>query len=229
MRDQVRLLAALLVMLILSACSDTSVDQSITGVPSINATAGGGTTHCEGTLPPGVYENVVVLPGNTCILNNSTILRDVSALPGSFLTMSNDQVGDNIRGINAAQVIVQGGSVGGEIRIKGGGFAGVAASVNNVLVTGGDVEVEKVEGGIIFVGFTRVPNGGILASRNVTQVILQVSNNNVARSVEVLDNTGPAGKFVDANTAGVAVRCEGNTPPFIGGPNFAPAREGQCF
>ena len=229
MRSQLRLTAGLLGMLALSACSDTTTDPSITGLPSLNANGDRGTTHCEGTLPAGVYQKILVLPEKTCVLNGSTIIGDVTALPRSALSMSGNQVGGNVEGHNAFQVIVQGGTVGGGIRVKGGGFPGVAASVNNVLVQGGSVEVEKLEAGIIFVGFTQVPNGGIRASRNITDGVFQIAFNNVGESVDVFDNTGPALKTVDFNTAGIAVRCAGNTPPFRGGPNFAPEREGQCF
>ena len=229
MRNNVRMVAGLFATLALSACGNAAVDQSITGVPSLRAGEGGGTTQCEGTLPPGVYENVIVPPGASCVLNNSTILRNVTALPRSEVTLVDDQVGGDIVSHNAVRTTVQGGTVGGSIRIKGGGFRGVAASVNNVLVSGGNVEVDKVEAGIIVVIFTRVPNGSILASRNITEDIFQIAINNVGQSIEVFDNTGPAQKIVNDNFAGIAVRCEGNTPPFLGGPNFAPTVEGQCF
>jgi hypothetical protein len=229
MKHQLRLAGALVGTFALAACSDTTPQQSITGVPSLNANGGQGTTHCEGTLPPGVYENIVVLPDAICLLNNSTIIRDVMALPRSSLVMVDDQVGGNIESHNATQVIVQGGTVGGGIRIKGGGFQGVAASINNVTVSGGDVQVENVEANILFIGSTRVTNGGILTSRNVVTSDFQIQFNTVSESIEVYKTLGPAAKIVSLNVAAVTVRCEGNEPPFVGGPNFAPEREGQCF
>ena len=229
MKQQLSLAAALVAMFALGACSDTPPQQSITGVPSMNANGGRGTTHCQGTLPPGVYENIVVLPDAICLLNNSVIIRDVMALPRSSLVMVDDQVGGNIESHNATQVIVQGGTVGGGIRIKGGGFQGVAASINNVTVSGGDIQVENVEANILFIGSSRVTNGGILTSRNVVTSDFQIQFNTVSESLEVFRTLGPAAKIVSLNTVADAVRCEGNEPPFVGGPNFAPTREGQCF
>ena len=228
MKQKLTLAAALVGTFALAACSDTTSPLSTTR-PSLNSNEGRETTHCEGTLPPGVYENIVVLPDATCLLNNSVIIRDVMALPRSALVMVDDQVGGNIESHNAFQVIVQGGSVGGRIRIKGGGFQGVAASINNVTVSGGDVQVENVEANILFIGSTRVTNGGILTSRNVVTSDFQIQFNTVSESIEAYNTLGPAAKIVSLNVAAVAVRCEGNEPPFVGGPNFAPEREGQCF
>jgi hypothetical protein len=51
----------------------------------------------------------------------------------------------------------------------------------------------------------------------------------VGGSLRVYNNTGPGAKDVSLNTAGRVVACRDNTPPFIGGPNVAPKKEGQCF
>jgi hypothetical protein len=229
MKQQLSLAAALIGTFALAACSDTTPEQSLTGVPSLNANGGRGTTHCEGTLPPGVYDNILVLPDETCFLNNSIIVRNVTALPRSSLVMVNNQVGGSIGSHNATQVIIRGGTVGAGIHLKGGGFPGVAASINEVTVTGGDVAVENLEANIIFIGSTNVLNGGILTSRNVVTSDFQIQFNTVSESIEVFRTLGPGAKIVSLNTAGDAVRCEGNEPPFVGGPNFAPEREGQCF
>jgi hypothetical protein len=228
MNRQVSLAATFVGALVFAGCTDTSPQQSLTGVPSLNTSGSPGSTHCEGTLPPGVYEKILVLPGATCFLSNSVITRDVTALPRSSLVMVDNQVGGSIESHNATQVIVRRGTVAGSVRIKGGGFPGVAASVNEVTVTGGDISVENVFSNIIFVGSNQVTNGGILASRNESLSDFQMQFNTVARDIEVYRNIGPGVKIVSLN-ASQAVRCEGNAQPFIGGPNFAAAREGQCF
>jgi len=213
--------------LALSACSDQAAEQSITGTPRLNV--GKGTTHCQGTLPPGVYANIVVLPEANCTMHNITVLRDVQVLPRGFLVMTNYQIGNDVEGHNAGQIIMQSGTVGNDIRIKGGasGFAG--AFIHSTVVQNGDIEVEKLETGLIFVAFNQVPNGRIYVADNTTSAFLQVAANTVGQTIDVFRNTGPSPKVVDSNTAGVAVRCEDNSQPFVGGPNTAPSREGQCF
>jgi hypothetical protein len=226
MKHRIYLSVALLGTLVVSACGDAAIEESVTGMPSLNQ--GRGTTHCEGTLPPGVYENVIVLPEKQCVLLNSTIIRDVKALPRSELFMVDNQVGGDIEGHNATSVIVQGGTVGSDIRIKGGEFIGVGASINRVVVREGNIEVDKVEAGIIFIGSSIVERGDVLASDNVA-TIFQIQVNNVAGRIEVNRNTGPGEKQVWSNTAGEVVSCFDNDPPFLGGPNVAPRHEGQCF
>jgi hypothetical protein len=56
-----------------------------------------------------------------------------------------------------------------------------------------------------------------------------VGSNTVSENLQVYKNTGPGTKQVIQNTAGQIVQCFDNSPPFIGGPNTAPKKEGQCF
>lgn len=214
-------------VLVLTSCSDTTVEESVAGTPRLNA--GQGTTHCDGALPPGAYANIIVLPNGTCTLHDVTVIRDVKVLPGAHLVMTNFDVAGSVEGNNPGQIIMQAGSVGNDIRIKGGASPGFGASIHSTLVERGDIEVEKMETGIIFMVFNQVPNGRIYVADNTTEVFLQVAANNVAQTLDVFRNSGPSPKVVDANTAGVAVRCQGNSEPFLGGPNVAPSREGQCF
>jgi hypothetical protein len=226
MRHQSRFATLIFGVLAVTACSDTAVQESVTGPPRFNA--GQGTTHCQGTLPPGVYANVIVLPDAVCTMNDVTVLRDVSIEPRGFLVMTNYDIGGDVLGHNAGQIIMQSGSVGNDIRIKGGsaGFAG--ASIHSTVV-GGDIEVEKLETALIFIAFNQVPNGRIYVADNTTSFFLQVAANSVGQTIDVFRNDGSSPKVVDSNTAGVAVRCEDNSQPFVGGPNAAPSREGQCF
>jgi hypothetical protein len=226
MRHQSGFVTLVFGALALGACSDATIGESVTGMPSLNS--GQGTTHCDGTLPPGVYANVVVLPDANCTMSNVTVLRDVQVEPRGFLAMSNYQIGNDVEGHNAGQIIMQSGSVGNDIRIKGGAEGFVGASIQNTVV-GGDITVEKLETGLIFIVLNQVPNGRIYVADNTTTFFLQIAANTVGQTIDVFRNDGPSPKVVDSNTAGVAVRCEDNSQPFVGGPNAAPSREGQCF
>jgi hypothetical protein len=224
---RVRAGAALVGALALGSCADDPSPQSVTGLPSLNV--GRGNAQCDGVLPPGVYDNVEVPPNGICLLTNSTVRGNVVALRNSYLTMRDNQVQGNVKGDKATQVVVQGGSVGGNIQITEGTAAGVGASINGTTVRNGNIQVEKMNTSIIFIGFTVVEKGNIQAVENVTEIVFQVANNEVAQNIQVYKNTGPAGKFVDSNIAGSQIQCFENTLPFVGGPNTAPKREGQCF
>ena len=143
--------------------------------------------------------------------------------------MRNFDIGRDIHGTNPGQMIMQNGTVGNSILIKGGAFTGPGAFVHTVVVEQGDIDIQNMETGLIFVAFNQVPNGRIYIADNTTQFFLQIAANTVGQTIEVYRNEGPSPKVVDSNTAGEAVRCEGNEQPFVGGPNVAPEREGQCF
>ena len=85
---------------------------------------------------------------------------------------------------------------------------------------------------LLFIGNSRVTNGSISAVDNVTEQLLQIQANEASQNIDVFRTSGAGLKVVVDNTAGVAVRCFDNTPLFplfVGGPNTAPSREGQCF
>jgi hypothetical protein len=218
--------AALLGASLLGACAD-SATESVAGPPALQVISG--ETQCTGVLPPGEYERVTVPPGASCFISGSSIVRDVLALPGSSLVMINNEVGSDIEGLQAAQVLVFGGSVGGRIRIDGGGGGGgEGATINGVTVKTSDIVVRQQRTGRISVFRNQVLKGGVRLSGNVTTLSFEVNENTVARSVEVVENTGPSDKRVQFNTADVSIVCKRNSPPFLGRPNFAPTVEGQC-
>lgn len=216
-------------LITVAACSDAGVQDSMTGPPRLATNSGNGTTHCQGTLPPGTYANVLVLPDGICTMDDVIVERDVRVLPRGSLLMRNFAIGGDIEGTNPGQMLMQNGRVGHDIRIKGGAFSGPGAFIHTVVVEQGSITIENMETGLIFAAFNQVPNGRIYVSNNTTQVFLQIAANTVGQTVEVYRNMGPSPKVVDSNTAGQAVRCENNELPFVGGPNVAPERSGQCF
>src|SRR5687767_9039253 len=72
---------------------------------------------CVGTLPPGTYQNVIVPPGETCIISALEVTGNITALAGSRLLSDNNTVKGNVEAVKAKRVDIRGGSVGGGISI----------------------------------------------------------------------------------------------------------------
>jgi hypothetical protein len=216
--------------LVLLACNEARAPTEPTvGQPSLAVTRG--TTHCVGVLTPGTYDNVEVPPGASCFLTNSTILGSVKALEHARLFMFNDQVRGNVDGDKAAGVQVAASRVGGNIQIKEGTNPfefGVAVYAGTVLDQG-NIQVEKMNTGILIVT-TRLEKGSIKIEENTTtSALFEVTSNSVSGNIQIFKNSGSASKLVSANIAGGAIQCFENQLPFIGGPNTAPTKQGQCF
>lgn len=229
-----RTAAVLAALLVVTACADDAARDPITG-PSLRRNGGEtATVQCTGVLPPGTYNNVMVPEGATCTINGSTITGNVLAKTDSRLFMSTDEVWGFIKGDGADIVHIIGTTVLDQVFLWNGTLSGGGGVLNvhivNTVVTGGNVHVENMTADIISIVDTRVDNGSIEVIDNVTETLLQTEFNQVSQNVDVFRNTGAGPKFVSQNTAGVAVRCFDNTGAFIvGGPNFAPSRQGQCF
>ena len=237
MNKHVRIIQAGIALMALAACSDPVGPDPVPG-PSLRRNRGGDQptlTECTGVLPPGTYDNIIVPAGAACTIDGSVIRGNVLALTDSRLFMSNDQVIGFIKGDGADIVQIVSTTVGGVIFIQNGSLSGGGGIVNvlianGTVVTGGSIHVENMVTDIISIYNTTVTNGSIEVIGNTTEAFLQTEFNTVSQNVDVFDNGGPGGKFLTNNTAGVAVRCFGNTGAFIaGGPNFAPSRQGQCF
>ena len=213
---------------VLGACSDAPTSPSVTRPSAV--IVGPSSAECTGPLVGGTYQRVVVPAGASCTMTEVTVVLDVTALEGSSLVMIDNRVGRNILGQAAAQVLVFGGTVGGNIRIEGGGGGGgQGATVNNVTVKG-NILVRGQTTGIVYVARNNLLAGGVRVANNVTSISLEVSGNTVTEAlVEVLNNTGPSLKFVQFNVSELIINCRGNTQPFLGGPNVAPIVAGQCF
>jgi hypothetical protein len=175
-------------------------------------------------------------------LASSTVGDNVEAgeLASVFIGVST--VGGNVITQAAARVLVQASRIGGNLDIKEtiSGPANLGVIVCGNRLPNGNIRVEKTRAGGVVVGLTfgfscigppgnTVSKGSIEVVENNVDRVLDVSGNTVGQNVEVLKNTGPAPKTVQANTVGDTIRCHDNTPPFVGGPNIAQKREGQCF
>jgi hypothetical protein len=198
-------------------------------------------TPCVGLLT-GTFDNVVVPPGATCFLTNSTVAGNVKALENSRLFITSSTVFGNVNGDKADTVRVSDSTVRQDISIKEGGpgpgFSGTI--ICRTTVQEGNIQVERMVGEVVIghpticgAPLNSVLKGNIKVQDNVITAGggffgLRVGNN-VAQNLQVVRNTDAGLKTVSGNTAGESIQCFENTPPFVGGPNTAPNKEGQCF
>jgi hypothetical protein len=198
---------------------------------------------CVGTVT-GVFDNIVVPPGALCVVANAVVRGNVKALQDAVLVVALSQVGGSIYGDKADVVQLRNNTIQGNIDIVEGGphpvFREVALCGNTL--PNGNIKAIKMVGGvdmslIAFCAGLPVPNvlakGSIQVEDNVITPNrwLFINSNSVGANLQVY-KTREAGsiiKAVTANTARESVQCFDNDPPFVGGPNVAPKREGQCF
>jgi hypothetical protein len=197
---------------------------------------------CIGIVTLGTFDNVVVPPGASCDISNSNIRGNIKALADSTLFVSgNNRIGGNVEGDKARDVEIF--NRGGPPNIIQGNGVIVEDSIETFIcgavLPKGNIIVVKNRGGLLgiggpfctvfFGGGNTLQGGNIKVEDNVITGSFEVSDNSVAQNLQVFKNTGSANKRVANNSVGESVQCFDNTAPFIGGPNFAPKREGQCF
>jgi hypothetical protein len=197
-------------------------------------------TNCIGALT-GFHDNVVVPGGATCTILNAQIQGNVKALPGSVLNMSGGTtVGGSVEGDkpNNVQIFGAGNVVRGDIQVKEGGNGVQGVSVCGVTMPDGNIQIEKMFGGIFvggsgcaaFGGGNRLFKGGIKVEENfVTATFGMTIGQNRVDQLQVFKNNGPGAKTVAGNTVRQNLQCKKNRGPFVGGPNTARHRQGQCF
>jgi hypothetical protein len=197
---------------------------------------------CVGVVTLGVFDNVVVPEGAFCDITNAQVQGNIKALRDSTLFVAgNNRIGGNVEGDKARDVeIFNRGALLPNI-IQGNGVIvedSIATFICGAMIPRGDIIVVKNRGGLLgiggpfcvgFGGGNTVERGNIKVEDNVITSSFEVSDNRVGQNLQVFKNAGSASKRVANNTAGESVQCFDNVPPFVGGPNFAPKREGQCF
>jgi hypothetical protein len=204
---------------------------ALTMVFALSSEAKADDTPCVGILT-GTFDNVVVPPGATCILIDSTVRGNVKALEDSRLFMFNDTVRGNVDGDKASSVNVNRCTVGGNIQIQEAHDPDlISAAVFNSILTGGNIQIEKgrFPFGDWIVVQTILRRGNVKVEENGTIFDSLVVDSTVRQNVQVFKNFGPGPKFVQRNIVGQDLQCKENQDPFIGGPNTARKAEGQCF
>jgi hypothetical protein len=215
--------------LVLLACSEARTPTEPTvGQPSLAVTSG--TTRCVGLLS-GTFENVEVPPGATCFLNGSRVLGSVKALEDARLFVVESDVRGNVDGDKADVVHVVVSTVGGNIQIKEGTSPGASgASIFGTFLEQGNLQIEKMSTGSISMSHTFLAKGNIKLEENSTTFEFAVNASGApSGNIQVFKNSGTGINFVAENLA-QAIQCfENRLVPFIGGPNTAPTKQGQCF
>src|SRR5687767_14578923 len=110
-------------------------------------------TNCVGSLT-GLHDNVVVPEGATCTISAAQITGNVKSLPGSTLNITGaTTIGGSIDADkpNNTQIFGVGNVVRGNIQVKEGGNGVQGVSVCGVRLPEGNIQIEKMNGGI-FVG-----------------------------------------------------------------------------
>jgi hypothetical protein len=199
-------------------------------------------TTCAGVIT-GLHDNVVVPPGANCVIFGGEVFGNVKALEDSTITIIDSTVRGNVEGDKAeiVDIFELGGEsvVGGNIQAKEGNSY---VRVCGTEMPGGNILVQKFgPNGFVLLGGAfcqnlgggnTVAKGNINVEDNVIGALapfgLEIADNTIGHNLQVFKNEGPGAKRVQQNTAR-QVQCKENAPPFLGGPNVAPKKEGQCF
>jgi hypothetical protein len=197
---------------------------------------------CVGVVTAGSFDNVVVPEGGFCDISNSQIRGNIKALRNSTLFVSGgNTIGGNVEGDKARDVEIfnRGGPPN---TIHGNGVIvedSIETFVCGAILPKGNIILIKNQGGAVgvggpscagfFGGGNTVERGNIKVEDSLNSIQLDVSDNRVGQNVQVFKNRGTATKRVMNNIVGESVQCFDNQAPFVGGPNTAPKREGQCF
>jgi hypothetical protein len=199
---------------------------------------------CVGVVTLGSFDNVIVPEGASCDITNSQIRGNIKALRDSTLFVAGgNTIGGNVEGDKARDVEIFNRVALGLLPniIHGNGVIvedSVETFICGAVLPKGDIIVVKNRGGLLgiggpfcafFGGGNTVERGNIKVEDSFNTFSFEVSDNRVGQNVQVYKNMGGATKRVANNIAGESVQCFGNAPPFIGGPNMAPKREGDCF
>ena len=200
-------------------------------------------TTCAGVIT-GRHDNVVVPAGESCSIFGAEISGHVRARENTRLTIVDSTVRGNVEGDRAdiVQVITLGGTsvVGGHIDARqGSSFVRVCGTQ----MPSGNIQVTKYgPNAFVFLGgaFCEGAGGGNTVLRGNIKVEdnvigefapfgLDIAENSFGNTLQVSRNVGPGAKRVQGNTVGTVLQCRDNSPPFVGGPNVAPRKDGQCF
>jgi hypothetical protein len=205
-------------------------------------TAAANDFQCVGVVTLGSFDNVVVPEGAFCDITNSQIRGNIKALANSTLFVAGgNTIGGNVEGDKARDVEIFNRFALLPNVIHGNGVIvedSIETFVCGAVLPKGDIIVLKNRGALLgiggpfcvgFGGGNTVERGNIKAEDNVITSSFEISDNRVGQNLQVYKNTGGAAKRVANNVVGESVQCFDNAPPFVGGPNMAPKREGQCF
>ncbi len=212
-------------------------------------------TECNETLTAAIIPGDLVVPENgSCTIIGSTVGDDVKVGRNAYFESSNSKIGDEVRASSSLTIFIHDGStVGGDVKANETfqvflfdstleGDVNVFRSEDQVNVCGnqidGDARIAESGRDILFgdpqtigcAGNTVLNEHNVRIVRNNTDVELVVRGNEIqGGDMHVLDNRGPAEKFVQDNTGGDELVCQGNQQPFTASGNTGwDEQQGQC-
>jgi hypothetical protein len=217
---------------LLRVCAAAVVVAVVIGAP-VQARAA---TTCSRVLTGATVKDLVVPAGAECILQDTLVKGDILQERQSDLF--------------AIDVAVRGAVFAREANVTSIGGSTIRRNIE--LLDATDVEpipraiiglhgnvIEKgdivVSGGMLFglgIDDNVVERGDVVVADNTISPeffsFMFVLRNQIAGDVEILRNTGPGGKTVQANVVTGTLTCLDNGPFFTGAPNTASAFIGQC-
>jgi hypothetical protein len=208
-------------------------------------------TYDNVVVPPGASCSLAGARVRGNVLVGAGASLSVSSRPmgsGGLGAANPSIVEGNVQGDNASSLSIFQSRVRGDVQVKGGSggvsffiatvggnvqLEAMAGRISLVAASvGGGLEVTKTTGGIDLV-FNSVA-GTIKVADNVvpTRALgagMEINSNRTPADLQVVKNTGPGSKVIVGNQVGHSLQCFGNTASFVGGPNPAAKRQGQCF
>jgi hypothetical protein len=219
--------------------------------------AAASSTTCNSSTPitGAHFSGDLVVPANgECTIIDSTVGDDVKVGKNAYFQSTNSQIADDVEASRALTLFFEKGStVGGHISASKTAQVFIFDStVNGSLEVNGTTEQVNICGNTVD-GRIQVKDSGrdiligdpltvgcagntvlnqhrIRVEDNFVDVELVVRGNTVqGGDLEVNDNKGPAGKFVENNQGGNELECHGNSSPFTAGGNTGWNKtKGQC-
>ena len=190
---------------LLAVAYEVSGTTTIFAIDEVDAEFNLSRTYCNSTLT-GLFNQVIAIPGGTCVLSGATVFDGVRAAPGSTLFIYGGVINDNIESDPGASLAVLSSIVGGNIECTGA--VGPSGCQISGTVVDGNVRSDAADEGFVSV-FSNFVDGNVRLSGNAVQ------------------------SFVSLNIIAGNLECSGNSPaPNLGG--LPPSNivggneEGQC-
>jgi hypothetical protein len=175
---------------------------------------------------PGVFLSFPRVGGDLDVIKANSPL--VSVVVRSVTVGQNLNVRDSV----ARQIDVRSNEVGGSVQVQNNTAQsnGLVVGFNEVV---GNAEIrDNVSIGTSgwFIDNNEVGGNFNLENNLVSGTFTPpVQLNQVGENMAVIRNRGTSAKTITNNTVADTLRCFDNEPPFVGGPNTAPKKEGQGF
>lgn len=163
-------------------------------------------------------QNVTVTRDIHLSKNRGSIIVYGNTLPTGNITVSENQIP------LGTDMNIQANTIAGDIHViknnrlpLGSETGGNIIVLNNIIPLGNPLVATSGKGNI------KVEDNFVASGNSII-----VQNNSIPQNLQVFKNEGPGHKFVNLNSASESVQCFENALPFVGTPNTAPKKEGQC-